>query len=374
MGYLRKGVRQVRRGQAVRLAALLLGSGEDGRARWTAVVTIFLLATSVPLVLAESPDGEAGASTSEASDSQRYFDGRPVPPDLGEFEQEEAERKEWLAGPEAVRQREESWRAYGDLSPAESEGLLRSVFARQLAALNADPSRSLSDSQLVRPLPGGSDAVVREGGEGALLDSSVPVRVENEAGELAKVDLSLRATPEGYETVNAHSDLRLPLSADEEIGVGGEGFTISQAGAGERPARRFGDKNLFYPEVLPDTDLLVAGISSGVELFNLLRSKRSPESLRFNLDLPEGAGLSANGLGGAEVRRDGETLLRIAPPVATDAQGTDVPVELEVEAGAIVLHVPHREGDFAAPILVDRSSRTGPIPAKIGTKVTTSTR
>ena len=51
--------------------------------------------------------------------------------------------------------------------------------------------------------------------------------------------------------------------------------------------------------------------------------------------------------------REGETLTRIAPPVATDAQGTDVPVELAVESDAIVLHVAHREGDFAMPILLD---------------------
>lgn len=98
---------------------------------------------------------------------------------------------------------------------------------------------------------------------------------------------------------------------------------------------------------------MVAPTATGVELFNLLRSKESPEALRFDLDLPEGAALRTDGYKGAEVTRDGKTLTHIAPPLATDAQGTSVPVELEIEQSAIVLHVAHRDGDYAAPILVD---------------------
>jgi tripartite motif-containing protein 71 len=311
-------------------------------------------------VLGAEPGSSSSPGSPEGSippapvvdDPERYFDARVVAPDLGAVEREERERAEWLASPEAVKQRNASWFLYGDISPAESEELLRTVFAAQLKALNDDPARFLSDAQLVKPLDE-TAAAVNDEGDRSLLDSSTPVRTENEAGDLTKVDLSLIATPQGYETVNAVSDLRLPRVADEKAHVGDEGLAVTQAEAEETSARRFGDKNLIYPEVLPDTDLMIAPTAAGVELFNLLRSKESPEELRFDLDLPEGSVLKADGYGGAEVVRDEKTLTHISPPIATDAQGTNVPVELQVVQSAIVLHVAHRAGDYAAPILVD---------------------
>jgi YD repeat-containing protein len=312
--------------------------------RWLIIFVVLLFASSAAPVLADPAPAE--------DDPERYFDARVVPPDLGAVEREEQERREWLASPEAVKQRQASWHAYGGLSPAESEELLRMVFAEQLEALNDDPARFLSDAQLIRPLDE-TAAAVKEEGDRSVLDSSVPVRTENDAGDLAKVDLSLTETPQGYETVNAVSDLRLPLTADEKTHLGDEGLAIAQADAEESSARRFGDKNILYPEVLPDTDLMVAPTAAGVELFNLLRSEESPEELRFELDLPAGAVLRADGFGGAEVVRDEKTLTHISPPIATDAQGTNVPVELGVDQSGIVIHVPHRAGDFAAPILVD---------------------
>jgi hypothetical protein len=353
-----------------------MASGRESvtnRARWIALFASLLLICSAGPVLADSSEREPEGSIPEApvaDDPERYFDGGVVPVDLGAIEREEREHEEWLATPEAVEEREASWEAFGDLAPAQAEDLLRTVFGEQLATLNDDPARFLSDAQLVRPLDE-TAAAVKDEGERSVLDSSTPVRTENEAGELAKVDLSLTETAQGYETVNAISDLRLPLAGDEKMEVGDRGFAISQAGADGSAARRFGDKNLLYIDVLEATDLLVAGTGTGLELFNLLRSKESPEELRFDLDLPEGATLRADGYGGAEVIREGKTLTRIGTPIATDAQGTNVPVELEVAPSAIVLHVAHREGDFAAPVLVTRLSRTGPTPAPTGTKAKT---
>ncbi len=286
-------------------------------------------------------------------DPERLFDGdNVVPVDLEKVEAEEAEREDWLSSPSAVQQREASWDRYDELSPSASEELLRDVFDEQLQTLNDDPARFLSDAELIRPIDE-TAAAVKEDGEHSLLDAGIPVRTENDQGELAKVELSLEPTAQGFEPVNGLVDLTLPSKADEPTQVGETGFAISQSSAESQPARRFGDKNLFYSEVLPDTDLLVAPTSTGAELFNVLRSQASPEDFRFAIDVPDGAVLQADESGGAEVLRDGKVLTRIATPVATDAQGTDVPVEMTVEPGAIDLHVAHREGDFAAPILLD---------------------
>lgn len=325
--------------------------------RWLLAFTLVLLISSaVPVLADESTESPAGFTPPTKEEEEvaatQIPDAHDVSKAIGEAEREEAEYEEWLATPEAVEQREKSQLAFGDLSQEKSEELLKSVFGQQLEALNTDPSRFLSDAQLVRTL-GESGAVVKDEGEGSLLETTVPVRTEDEEGQLAKVDLSLEATLEGFQTENAISDLVLPASADEPIQVGEEGFEIVQGRVADSSASRFGDKNLFYPSVLPDTDLLVAGNSLGAELFDLLRSKDSPEDLRFEIGVPEGAELRSDEHGGAEVVREGERLTLIPKPYALDAQGTEIPVQMEVEGGSIIVHVAHRDGDYAYPALLD---------------------
>lgn len=270
----------------------MAGRGNDpnsvrrrGQVRWVVSFTILLLVVmSAPGLAAEpadAPSEPAGFTPPTPKEEEVAATQVPnageISSAIGEAEREEAEQKEWLASPEAKEQREESQLAFGDLSAAESEELLRSVFGEQLEALNTDPSRFLSDAQLVRPL-GESGAVVKAEGESSLLETTVPVRTEDEEGQLAKVDLSLEATPEGFQTENAVSELTLPSSAAEPIQVGEEGLEIAQAEAAESSAHRFGDKNLFYPSVLPDTDLLVAANSFGAELSTCCDQKTAPRT------------------------------------------------------------------------------------------------
>lgn len=326
------------------------------RARWIAIFVALLVGCSaVPVFAAESteaPGFNPPTSKEKEIAVTQVPDAHDVSKALGEFEQAEEEREEWLETPQAEQQRESSQLAFSDLSASESEELLKSVFADQLAALNGDPSRLLSNAQLIEPL-GDSGAVIKDEGDASLLETTVPVRTEDESGQLEKVDLSLEETPEGFETDNAVSDLVLPTAADEAIQVGGEGFEISQAEADDSSPNRIGDKNLFYPSVLPDTDLFVAGTSLGVELFDQLRSEDSPEDLKFDIALPAGAELLPTELGGAEIVRGGERLMLIPAPSAKDAQGTDVPVEVDVLSSSISLHVDHHKKEYAYPILVD---------------------
>ena len=333
----------------------------SGRLRLAAFFALLLLALSAIPVLASEP---ISASSSESADftpptpEEEEIAAAQVPgaeaisKAIGEYEREEREHEAWLATPEATLQREQSRRAYSGLSATESQGLLRRAFPRELEALNNDPSRYLSDAHLVTTL-GASGAVVKSEGEAALLETTLPLRTEDEEGKLAKVDLSLEATAGGFETENAVSNVRLPGTADKGIEVGEEGVEISQQGAAASAAQRFGDKNLFYPSVLPDTDLMAAATSFGAELYDQLRSEESPEDLRFDIAVPQGAELRSDGHGGAEVLREGDRLTLIPKPSAKDAQGTDVPLQTEVQGGSLVMHVSHRTGDYAYPILVD---------------------
>lgn len=270
-------------------------------------------------------------------------------------QEEEIEREKELEQPAFVAEREASRHAYNDLSPAEAEHLLTTQFGEVLASLNDDPARFLSDATLRRSL-GAGDAVVSSDGKTELMEGTLPVETKDDEGDLKKVDLTLEKTPEGYESENPLVDTMIGDSVEEGVEVGGEGLEIAQAGAEDSAARTLGDKNIFFGEVEEgsDTDLLVSPMSSGVELFDMLRSVESPETLRFHLELPEGASLHLEPGGGAEIRdSDNSSFATIPKPSAVDAQGTYVPVALEIEGDSVVLRVDHREQDLAYPILVD---------------------
>ncbi len=340
-----------------RADGLSASSGWSVRIASVLVFGVVLLAISaaVPVLAAEnpSPPGEIELPpTPEGFDPSRLPGPEDITKGIEEAEREEDERLAWLQSPQAAQERAASRLAYVDLGATEAKDLIGTAFAEELAQLNRDPVRALSDAQLISSSEEMS-ATIKDEGDGMVLESSLPVRTEDEQGDLRKVDVSLEETAGGYETENALVDVQIPESVDEPIEVGEEGVAIKLAGADEdQLARPFGDENVFASEVLPDTDMMISPIGTGVEIFNFLRSVNSPETLRFQVSMPAGAELH-DGTWGAEVVKDGETLTTIPEPVAVDAQGTDVPVELEVDADSLVLTVEHRDGDYAWPILVD---------------------
>jgi tripartite motif-containing protein 71 len=323
----------------------------------TILAALFLVVSAVPVLAAERPGGPTEEIPSPPTpadfDPSKLPGGADVSEAIEKAERRDEQRRTWLESSEAARQREESRLAFADVDQATARDLLKTVFAEQLAQLNQDPGRFLSDAQLMSTSDATS-ATVKDEGDGQVLESSLPVRTEDEEGDLRKVDLSLEETAGGFETANALVEVQIPDSAGQPVEVGQDGIAIKLAGAdGERTLRPFGDENVLATEVLPDTDMLISPIATGIEVFNVLRSERSPETLRFRVDMPAGAVLRAKGEWGAEVVKDEELLTTIHEPVAVDAQGTDVPVELRVEDDFLALTVDHREGDYAMPILLD---------------------
>lgn len=321
--------------------------------RWLGVFAVLLFASSAGPVLADPAEAppQAGAEVT-------LPDAQDVTRAIAMAEREEREREEELAMPAAVQEREESLEAFsGSDSPGAAATLLQATFVEQLETLDDDPARFLSDAKLVQPL-GATAATVESEGDGQLMDGGMPVRTENDDGELRKVDLSLLPTSGGFETANALIDLEIGTSAAAGVQIG-EGLSISQVGASQdSAAKRIGDDSVLYADVgadgdLADTDLLVAPIASGVELFSQLRSVESPETLRFHIDMPAGADLRPDGYGGAEVVMGEDRIAHIPSPYAVDAQGSEVEVEMETEGDILVLHVAHREEDVAYPLLVD---------------------
>lgn len=269
---------------------------------------------------------------------------------LDDGAQSARERTEWLQSPEAIQQREASRSAFEDLGDEGAKQTLEAQFADQLGALDGDPARRLSDVVLKEAL---SETVARVevDGETQLLDSPFPVQARDESGKEAKVDLSLLGEGKGFVAENPLTEVSLPGQAADPVEVGGEGLALVPRGAEPAAAQRLGDKDLFYANAYRDADILVSPVTSGAEISTQLRSPQSPADLSYGVDLPKGAQLVSKD-GAALVEREGETLGRISPPSAVDAQGVDVPVSMDVEGSSVTLHVDLPD-EVAYPILVD---------------------
>lgn len=275
---------------------------------------------------------------------------------LEEVEREKKAKRQLLEEPAAVQARRASRRAFVNADSAEEAGaLLRSTFHEDLAALNLDPARFLSDARIEKSFSLDTARVSRNG-EASLLDAGIPLKVEDDDGVLKQVDLTLRETQNGYETVNPLVGVNIAKSASVGItlSVGSDEIQIRPVALGsDLGAQPFGTKGTLYANVQPDRDVLAAPVARGVKTLDQLRSVESPQILRYDIELPPKSYLRADGNGGAEILRAGVALVRIPFPTATDAEGTDVPVRLKVEDNSIVLDVSHRENSVSYPILVD---------------------
>jgi streptogramin lyase len=326
-----------------------VGRGFTGHGRRSLVFAALFLASSAGPIITSS-----GAEAQEAPNSALPSDAEVVE-GLQRIEKEEAEREVELAGPAAVQERQESEHAYAEASPVEAIQLLQAQFPEQLSLINSDPARFLSDATLTQPLGDGTAGQVVSEGSAELLDASIPVLALEADGDLGKVNLTLTEGADGFQPTNPLTDVFIPLSAAEDIEVGVDGIGITAIGAdGESEAMPFGEKNIFYADTQTDTDVMVSPVAGGVEISNQLRSVNSPETFRFDVTLPPASELRSDSSGGAEIARGSEILARVFFPTAVDAQGTPVPVELEVEGPTtLVIHIPHHNQDFAYPILLD---------------------
>jgi hypothetical protein len=324
--------------------------------RWT-VLSLFALVIATGVAAgADSPPSETPQVT--------------LPPDLNEGEVPSASdvteglakelrqaraREAELNTPAMAERRRGSRFTYTQLdSPAEAAELLRSIFGSELATLNQDPARFLSDARLEQRL-GSTGARVSKDGETALLESGSPVVAEDEDGQLRKVDLSLEPAGDDLVAANPLVEVEIPADADSGLSIAtSEGPVVIEPVTGQdAKAVKFGDKNVLYANIGVDRDLLVALVANGVETFDQLRSADSAEELRYDLQLPDGAELVPDGVGGANVVKEEQTILHVSFPTAVDAQGSNVPVKLEIDGSSIVLRVEHRGRDVAYPILVD---------------------
>jgi hypothetical protein len=213
------------------------------------------------------------------------------------------------------RERESSRMAFHDLTAVGAERLMMSDYGTLLTEAGSNPAAAVARvGRLIRYV-GSNRAIVRSAHGLRVVDSTAPLRVAGPHG-LRPVDLKLGESGDVFAPARPAADVS--IGADLALGVAlGGGLRITLEGA-DVAGRLASGNSVFFPDAATDTDASVAPTATGAELFAVLRSRLSPEQLRYRVSLPSGDVLYT-ARGGARVVRDGKTVAQVLPPNAQDA-------------------------------------------------------
>jgi YD repeat-containing protein len=223
-------------------------------------------------------------------------------------------------------------------------------------AVTRGPFRPFEDRRAVRFI-GSRAAVVGTGDEQrTLMVSSAPLGVPDGEGKLVPLDLSLVRSSADFASRRQSGNLRIPVDLGDGVELGRPGLVLRPAGADQAAAGEALGGSVFYANAHVDTDFAVRPTPDGVEVFDVLRSDLSPESLRYTVDGDGEPTLreSSRHAGLTEVVRDGRVVATLAGVMATDADGVAVETTVRVaDKKTLEILVPHRGKDVRYPITVD---------------------
>jgi hypothetical protein len=291
----------------------------------------------------------------------------PVEAQVNAEDQRAADAEAARNTPAAIEARQASRTDYQDVSDAEAESIARELFPDLFLhrtwrpfdtpdGLEVDRYFGRNTALVIKSdedLPAVGDPMTQEPEPAAMLESVLPLRDEDDAGQLRPLDPHLADEGDYFAPANAVADVELPENLSDGLTLDEANVTVTPQGAGEADdAERVGPDKVFYANVKTDTDFFATPLPTGAEAFWLLRSEASPTSLDLSVDAPPGSTVEAQD-GGAVIADGADPLAAIEPPSAYDADGRQVPVELSVEDGDVQISVDHRDGDFAYPLVVD---------------------
>jgi YD repeat-containing protein len=196
----------------------------------------------------------------------------------------------------------------------------------------------------------------RPGGKQVLVQSTLPLQVDDSAGEKAPVSVALHEENGVYVPANP----LVPISISKEAVAGasflssGVGVAPASAASGEAPI--VVGNRVMWANTAADTDFISEPMPGGIGIEDSwqLRSQNSPEDNALVFTLSPGASLQMSSLvpGGAEVLMEGKPLLLIPPASAQGADGRPVPVEYSVDGDVLTVHV-DLSGSVDFPVMVD---------------------
>ncbi len=221
---------------------------------------------------------------------------------------QEAARRRWLESPGVRAQRVASRMAFHGLSGAGAERLLVDDYGSVVAGVGANAAVSVARSGRVVRYLGKYEAVVR-GAHGLRVErSTTPLEVVGGTGK-RPVDLALRAADGAFVPVAPVAGVSIARDSAGGVAVGGSGLRVTLEGASVAGTPVAGGQSVFFGSVGVDMDASVAPTIDGAELFAVLRSRLSPDEIRYRVALPAGATLEEHA-GGAVVSRGGVVLAR----------------------------------------------------------------
>jgi hypothetical protein len=315
---------------------------------------IALLCGGAVALGAASASAQEGSEGSQSSSAVEEPDPRRLDDEVRREDESRRRREEWLRGDEARQERTESRTRYRGVTPAQARAALLGEFGGLLDGLASTAAdlgpggrfREFLDDFTARVATPEGDRIVR---------SWLPLRVAGADGDKRPVDLTLRDRAGGFAAVNPLVTVWLPGRSSEPVRFGPEAIPMWLEGAsGSMVAQRLDERGLFFADVYPDTDVVLASLEAGAEVLWHVRSPQSPEAFVVRFDLPAGATLekrSETGL--VAVVRGSEVLAQVRAPHVVDAQGERVPASVQVSGERVTITVAHRSADVAYPIAVD---------------------
>lgn len=306
------------------------------------------------------------ASAESLAGSPLVVDGLDV---LVAGELSSAQRNLELSTPEAQELRVASQSAYEGLSASEAEGVTNGAFASVVDEPDGGVP-ALSKGARVTGFPSDYAAsLLLAEGQHAVLESSALVAGEGADG--SRVPLNLRP-----EAVGGAFEAAKPLAG---VGVRAgahlsEGASLSSLGVSLTPVTGTGvpleasgvvdGASVFYGDSedqqagIADLDSLVKFDAHGFREDSVLRSERAPSTLYFKVGLPQGATLTQNSPTSVLIVDAGNPIASIGTS-AQDANGTSVPVSVNVSGNVLALGVEHSTGQYRMPIEVDPTVSEG---------------
>jgi YD repeat-containing protein len=277
-------------------------------------------------------------------------------PPLASGVEEEARRVARRATPEALRARQESRTAHRNLSDSEALALAERLFPAATTKPTWTPP-ALAPGDELGPFEGDFARWVMHGPgkRPSIVDSEIPLRVEDESGAKRDVSFALEESATAFKPANPHVPVRLPKRLSDGAALTGADVAVVPDASATPTPKTVGGK-LFYPNADRNTDIVLAPHPRGLETFHVLRADSAPRRLGLDFRLPAGAELAPAPGGiadGAQVVKGARTLATVRAPEATDADGAPVPVRYDIRGKRLSLEVDHRQGDYRYPILVD---------------------
>lgn len=187
-----------------------------------------------------------------------------------------------------------------------------------------------------------------------MVESSWPLVTEDAQGALAPTDMTLQPLVSGgWAPANSpvQDVIGQDLGAGVMLGAGAGTLAIHPGGAQSAAGVRSANK-IFYANSDLDVDTIVEPMPNGVALNWTLRSPLASEQTSMTLDLPAGVTLLASGAA-VNLVQGGRVVGTVSPPLAWDAQNTQVPVRYEVSGSTITVTTSHHGRDLAYPVSVD---------------------